>query len=38
MMEFDDFRCFLMIFHEQIMNFDFIRTVLRYYLDLDAEI
>ena len=37
-MDVGDFRWFLMIFHEKIMNFDFIRIVLRYYLELGAEI
>ena len=36
-MDFGDFWWFSMSFHENIMNFDFIRTVLRYYLELGAE-
>ena len=35
---FDGFRWFLMIFHGKIMNLYFIRTVLRYYLELGAGI
>ena len=38
MMDFGDFLWFFDDFHEKIMNFYFIRTVLRYYLELDAVI